>query len=305
MQLDRDKEARHHEEVTLERQRESRKVLEYLQQRQQHRDDDVRDLKSFQSTHIKELKERTTDCDAITAEVARLQHRKNSVSEELAQLRSRHKQQSERDAAFSGAHNVRRIKMVLKKRSDTVRQDLRDDIQMLDRIEAAADERLRAMRQTLQRKFDREALIYEQLEAMYESEAKEMLQRQESIWLQEIGERRVQLDQILSEKVSEITDRIHTKQKTLRAMVEMKEAHLLAIENANKRLKDLMIDQRVDEKKANAVNIGDGGGGKIEQQNVSSSSSSGRTSTDSSVSKYDDMGVKMAPKYGRKKIAWT
>lgn len=303
MQLERDKDALHQEEVTLERQRESRKVLEFLQKRQQHRDDAVRDLKTMQSTHMQELKENTNECDEIAAEVSRLQRYKSNLSDELAQLHNRHQQRAERDASLCGGHNVRRIKLILKHRSDTIRQDLRDDIKMLDRITTTHDERLRTMRDALQRQYEREALIYEQLESMYESEAKQMLQRREAVWLQEIAERRDQLEQVMSGKMASICELIEAKKQSQRNIVGMKEAHILAIENANQRLKDLMIDQRVDEKKASAIDVVCNGA-KADQNDVSSSS--GRSSTTNSTSsKYDEMGVKLAPKFGRKKIAWT
>lgn len=275
-------------QISLERDREARKHLEFLQQRQNQREEELNKLKRFQNDHIVELKSRNEESDRITSEIARLSLNRTKLTRELSELNDTITKRSER---IQHPFNTRRIKIILKQRSEAIRQDLRDDIHLLERIDAFSidgRDRLQSLRSLLAQQSHSEAQIQFQIDAMYESEAKMFLAKQEQIWTAEANARHSKLSSILQEQQQAMDLRIEQLRSKQRSLVEVKESHLLAIDNSNQRLKDLMIDQRSDGNKVQQV-VGHRSEEKICETATASSSAS---------------NLSDAPKFGKKKIAW-
>lgn len=275
-------------QISLERDREARKHLEFLQQRQNQREEELNKLKHFQNDHITELKTQSEESDRITSEIARLTLNKTKLTREFSDLNETITKRSER---IQYPFNSRRIKIILKQRSEAIRKDLRDDIDLLERIDAFSidgRDRLQSLRSSLAQQSHTEAQIQFQIDAMYESEAKNFLVKQEQIWTDEANARHSKLSGFMREQLQAMDLRIEQLRSNQRSLVEVKESHLLAIDNSNQRLKDLMIDQRSDENKVQHV-VGRRSEEKICETATASSSAS---------------NLSDAPKFGRKKIAW-
>lgn len=275
-------------QISLERERESRKHLEFLQERQNKREEELNKLKRFQNDHVTELKSRSEESDRNTSEIARLTLNKTKLTREFSDLNETITKRSER---IQYPFNTRRIKIILKQRSEAIRRDLRDDIDLLERIDAFSidgRDRLQSLRSSLAQQSHTEAQIQYQIDAMYESEAKNFLVKQEQIWKDEANARHSKLSAIVQEQLQAMDFRIEQLRRNQRNIIEQKESHLLAIDNSNQRLKDLMIDQRSDENKVQQV-VGRRSEEKICETAIASSSSS---------------NLSDAPKFGRKKIAW-
>lgn len=286
-QLERDQEKRVTEERQLRLQEEARKHEECLLQRKSKRDDEINDLKSFQSKHIAELKDRQKESDTLRINELKLTQRKEDIASEFEKLNLNARQRKER---ISCPYNVRRIKMILRQRSDSIRQDLKDDIDMLNRISFGYDnEQIGILKEKFEMCYDMEIQKQTQIEAMYESEAKNLLIQQEDLWNQEAEGREKLLKKLISEQLKHIDDEIEYNIRRQRELIEIKEQHLAAVENCSSRLKELLSEQSRDESRSSSrLSVNDftpkNGDGVREQ--------------------LDNLQIN-APKFGRKKIAWT
>lgn len=285
--MERDQEKRESEVRQLRLQEEARKHEEYLMQRRDKRDDEINDLKSFQSKHISEIKERQKESDNLRTSELKLIQRKEDIACELQKLSSVSRQRKER---ISCPFNIRRIKMILRQRSDSIRQDLKDDIEMLNRISFGYEnEQVAVLKEKFELHYDMEIQKQTQIEAMYESEAKHSLAQQEELWNQEADGREKLLTKLIAEQLKNIDDEIEYNIKRQRELIEIKEQHLAAIENCSMRLKELLNEQSRDDSRSSS---------RLSVNDV--------TCKDKDVvhEKFNDLHIS-APKFGRKKIAWT
>ncbi|KAJ6636564.1 hypothetical protein Bhyg_15155 [Pseudolycoriella hygida] len=282
-QLERDQEKRCSEERQLRLQEEARKHEECLLQRKSLRDEEINDLKSFQTEHINEIKDRQKESDDLRSEELRLTQRKADITTEFEKLNLNAR---ERKSRISCPYNVRRIKMILRQRSDAIRQDLKDDIDMLNRISIGVKgEQIELLKDKFELYYDMEIQKQTQIEAMYESEAKHLLLQQEELWNQEAEGREKLLKKLISEQLKNIDDGIEFNLKRQRELIEIKEKHLSAIEDSSKRLKELLNEQSKDDSR-------------------SSSSLSNCHIADTSKN-LEHLQIAGPPKFGRKKIAWN
>lgn len=288
----RDREKQENEERTLRLQQESRKQEEYLNQRMQVREDEIKELKSFQEGHMKEMKEHIREANDLRTEESRLKRRKQEIAQEFAKLDLNARERNER---MQCPYNLRRIKMLLRQRSDSIRRDLKDDIDLLGRISiGCTNEQIDLIKENFEMQYDLEIQKQSQIEAMYESEAKHLLIKQEKIWNQEANGRENLLKKLIAEQIQGIDEHIAYNVQKQCELNEMKESHLKAIENANQRLKDLMADNRVDESKSIY---------KPRQDNSNSMLLVAEELKQSSIK--DTENNVQAPRFGRKKVAWT
>ncbi|KAG4065896.1 hypothetical protein HA402_012574 [Bradysia odoriphaga] len=286
-QVERDQEKRESEIRQLRLQEEARKHEECLMQRRNKRDDEISDLKSFQNKHISEIKARQKESDDLRCNELKLIQRKEDIASEFEKLNSVSRQRKDR---ISCPFNLRRIKMILRQRSDSIRQDLKDDIDMLNRISFGYEnEQIGLLKEKFELHYDMEIQKQTQIEAMYESEAKHSLAQQEELWNQEADGREKLLKKLISEQLKNIDDEIEYNIKRQRELIEIKEQHLAAIENCSMRLKELLNEQSRDESRSSS---------RLSLNDVAP------TSNDVVREKFDNLQIS-APKFGRKKVAWT
>lgn len=305
--MERESEKRAAEERTIRLQEEARKHREHLDERRTKRGDEINDLKQFQDSHMAELNAHNQHSDTLRRSEANLRHCLTTIEQEQRQINRNIMLRAERFKE-TGPFNVRRIKLAIRNRSEAICSDLRDDTAILDRLEiGGSSEQITVLRDMFQQKLDEEKRRQMQVDAMYESEAKQMLATQERVWADEAANRTQRLTHIVDEHCKVVQNALTANLEKQRDVVNIKETHLSAIRMANDRLKDLQADQRKDE--VDEVPRYDDCLDKSNQNGRNQTSSNGsvvdslrKCSITSGSSMSSELSV---PKFGRKKIAWT
>lgn len=324
MQIQNNEERKQQQEYEMRLQQEARKHEAFVTKRNEMRECEIKELRAMQESHVNELKVREHENDEIKTKETCLKKRKSEIQEELENLRQSYTQRKDRAIAL---HNLRRIKMLLRERAEQVRRDLKQDIAVLDKIglEWADSQSICYLRNKFQMQYDLEIQKQTYIEAMYESEAKQCLVKQEKVWMEESQLREQQIRTLLEDCIAELDKEIDTCVHRVRDLIGIRETHLNAIENTNHRLKALLectfdekpiIESKLDNKIVTA---------SIKNNNISRSRPSTavnriiqpdidddddfyrkfrRINEDfMSPSPRSDSPLKI-PEFGRKKIAW-
>uniref|UniRef100_A0A182VW15 Trichoplein keratin filament-binding protein n=1 Tax=Anopheles minimus TaxID=112268 RepID=A0A182VW15_9DIPT len=303
LQLQDEKDRREQQERELKLCEEVRRREELLLEKNRMREQEMKELRSMQEVHMAELKSREQEANDLKMYEVRLKTKKEEMATELEQLRVYNDLRRDRVVAM---HNLRRIKMLLRERSEAVRNDLQHDIQLLQRISidnpASSDsaEGIEYLRRKFQLQHDLEVEQQMTIENMYESEAKHNLSKCEDKWNSEAIIREQQLRCLLEDRLMDFETKLVECTQRQRELIEIREQHIKAIEGANQRLKELMSDKSRDEFVASSNNSQlqdllvqrDGGKeGSDSRKQIPrrpSTQSSQRSSTFSSIFPFDD-----------------
>lgn len=289
MQLQRDCEKRESEDRLLRFQEESRLQEEAFAKRKMYRDAEVDKLKSSQSTHLNELKQRELNSDQLVQDEHKLLKQKKDLIDELKQIECL---SNRRHSEIPSSYNTRRIKMLLRQRSDDIRRNLRDDIDTLCRIGEICQinpEQVHRIKENFEMQYDLEIQKQSQIEAMYESEAKQLLPKEEEQWQNECKMREKLLTQLVKGQLETNEMAIHLNLNKQRELIDIKEQHLSALENLNEQFKMLMHEKEID-KKQNSIHL---------HNNM-------KESDTVKVTKHVQNNDVTGPhKFGKKKIAWN
>lgn len=131
---------------------------------------------------------------------------------------------------------------------------------------------------------------------MYESEAKGALQKQEDKWNEEAMLREQQLKILMDDRVQSLKERINESLRKQNELRNICDTHLKAVEDCNRRLKELMSESLTNGLNETAKLLN----GSNDNNNINGL-----------VKKTDNLMLNgqhyelNAPKFGRKKIAWT
>lgn len=308
LQMEREREKRTAEERALRLHEESRKQREHMDERRSKRKDEIADLKQFQESHLTKLNSYNKDSETLRQTESYLRHSLAAIEQEQRLIQRNLVQRTERSKGL-GPFNVRRIKLALRNRSEAICSDLREDAAILDRLDInASSKEIAGLRDTFQAKHADEKQRQLLVEAMYESEAKQMLATQERAWSEEEASRAKRLTHIVDGHLKTVQDALDTNLNKQRELVRIKETHLNAIQMTNDRLKDLMVDQRkdeVDQRYDNRTQVAD-----YRKETLPPSATTDGCIVDAlrrfSVSSTSSLSSELsAPKYGRKKLAWT
>lgn len=285
-------------ELELKLEAEKRKHESYVQSCSQLRDSEMTQLKTIQESHIQELKLREREAHDTKLLESTMRKKLGELQKEIDAINSINHKRRDRIQAL---HNHRKIKMMMRERSEAIRRDLQQDLNLLDRIsfdsEFDNNEEINYLRQKFQGQHDVEAQNVRQIETMYESEAKESLRKQEDKWNDDAMVRERQLKVLMDDRVQTINDRINELARKHQDLQSLKETHLHAIEECNQRLKQMMSTsllngiREVPSKPIIAPIIVNGHNGIIER-------------TDNLMINGHSYELTV-PKFGRKKIAWT
>lgn len=288
-QMEKEKSDKESEERQLRLRMEERKHQELLNARKLNMETEIADLKQFQEKHMVELKLREQETEKLHSDELRLRQHQTELADELTKLEIQTAQRHER---IRCPHNLRRIKMLLRERSDAIRKDLRFDIDLLDRVPCTSHNQLQIqiVREKFEMQYDLEIQKQTQIEAMYESEAKIELLKLQEIWLKDSLSREKQLRGLIKEQQQIIEAEIDFIVRKQMELVEMRENHRDAIANATERIKHL---QTMD-----AEIVLDGVTDSLRQP---SDTLAGHFCEKMTLGS----DVNQRPKYGRKKIAWT
>lgn len=245
-----------------------------------------------------ELKAREQESQNLQEKEIRLKEQKLETSNELSKLKIHVVQRNER---IMMPYNLRRIKMLLRDRSDAIRRDLKFDIELLGRVALhSSSEKHELLREQFENQYDMEIQRQTQIESMYESEAKVALLKQQEIWLRESQARERLLKDLLREQIDEINSNIVFVQNRQKELLDLRETHRQAIDNANERLKDLLGEQMADENRF-SIRLNGKHSSNSEELNevvdaLEKSVHNGALTINSETCR---------PKFGRKKVAWT
>nr|XP_040228306.2 trichohyalin [Anopheles coluzzii] len=341
LQLQDEKDRREQQERQLKLSEEVRRREELMLEKNRMREQELKELRSMQEMHMAELKSREQEANELKMYEVRLKTKKEEMVNELEQLRVYNDVRRDRVVAM---HNLRRIKMLLRERSEAVRNDLQHDIQLLQRISsdnpASCDsaEGIEYLRRKFQLQYDLEVEQQMTIEGMYESEAKHSLAKCEDKWNSEAIIREQQLRCLLEDRLMDFETKLVDCTQRQRELIDVREQHIKAIEGANQRLKELMSDKSRDEFVTSSNNSelrdllvqrGGGGDGPDRGHPIPrrpSTQSSQRSSTFSSIFPFDDYCKELkltenrtgrpnggtvgapegltAPRFGKKKVAW-
>lgn len=295
-QLQSERQRQQNNELELKLQEEKRKHEAYVQSCSQLRDSELNQLKMLQEGHIQELKLRDREAHDWKLVESTLRKKLSEIQKEIDHISSLNHKRRDRVQALN---NYRKIKMMMRERSEAVRRDLHQDLNLLDRISFDPDfdnnDEINYLRQKFQGQLDSEGQNFKNIETMYESEAKESLKKQEDKWNDDAMVRERQLKVLLDDRVQTINERINECVRKQQDLQSLRETHLKAIEDCNERLKELMhssltngISEAVDKPFAAPVT----------------------NSLRGMVSQTDNLSINghryelALPKFGRKKIAW-
>lgn len=178
---------------------EARKREELLSARKQLRYDEISELQKLQETKIAEVRNYEQQLIELHKQETEAHRNLEQIQSEITKLNAMTKQ---RTNWTSFPHNFRRVKMLLRDRSDTIRNDLRQDIEMLKRIPINHQNQqiIEMLKEKFEMQYDLEIQKQSQIEAMYESEAKESLIEQQEIWVKESNKRIQHLQALLLEQ---------------------------------------------------------------------------------------------------------
>lgn len=278
----------------------ARKHNEVLNSRKYLRNEEVTQLKVIQDNNVDELKAREKESDCLRIERSELVKIKTDIDEEFLNFQENLHLRSE---SIRSSYNMRRIKMLLRDRSDAIRKDLKYDIDLLQRIsvydkgDAAS---LDLLREKFEMQYDLEIQKQGFIEAMYESEAKIALIKQQEVWLTDSKTRERLLKGLIGECMQKNDSAIAHIEKRLQELDGIRKTHRQAIDDTIERIKDLMREQKMDDSKV-VVNV-------VDLEDAPSSDANGnlvphRNGVEKEI---EEIVINSGrPKFGRKKIAWT
>lgn len=293
---------------------ELRKDDERSSARKAARDEEIAQLKEFQEQHLAELKLRESETEKLRKDEVELRECEKQLKAELANLNLHVNQRHER---IKVSHNLRRIKLQLKNMSESILKDLYYDIGVLDRLSSyyhTDDQQIRRVRDKFEIECDLEVQQQRHIEAMYESEAKVYVIRQQEIWLKESQGRERILRELIDDQTHQVNNEIDYIVTRQRELGDLRNSLRRSIDSANDRIKSLLGANSIDDEQRikSAENI------RKSLTPVLSNPNTAREDTHSEICLPDLFSKAMSiadsidspitsgrPRFGRKKIAWT
>jgi trichoplein keratin filament-binding protein len=291
------------QKLELELEHEKRKHEAYVQSCQQLRDSEINQVRSLHENNICELKLRERELHDAKMTENVLRKKLGEVQKELEGITSTNNKRRDRIQAL---HNFRRIKMLMKERSDAIKRDIAQDLNLLDRIsfdkDFDNDEEIKYLKEKFHGEFDNEVQNLKHIECMYESEAKDAFKKQEEKWNDEAMVREQQLKVIVDDRMQTLNERINQSVRTQQELCGIREQHLKAIEDCNRRLKELMSESL-------SSGLNDVARKTLKESTANENNSN--SNLNGIIRKTDNLMINghhyqlTAPRFARKKVAWT
>lgn len=293
---------------------ELRKDEERLSARKAERDGELAELKQFQEQQMVELKSREHETEKLRKDEIELHECEKQLKTELANLNLHVIQRHER---IKVSHNLRRIKLQLKNLSESVLKDLHYDLGALERLSTyyhTDDQQIARVREKFEIQCDLEVQKQRHIEAMYESEAKVYVIRQQEIWMKESQEREKILRDLIDDQIHQVNNEIDFIRTRQRELSDLRESLRRSIDSANDRIKSLLgANSNDDEQRIkSAENM------RKSLTPVLNTPNSAREDSQSEICLPDlftkalsiagsiDSSIDSGrPRFGRKKVAWT
>lgn len=286
-QMEKEKHEKEMDERRIRLSEEARKREELLSARKQLRYGEISELQKLQEKKLGDVRGYEQQLTELHKQEMDLRRNLEQIGDELSKLESTKNQRIDR---ISLPHNFRRIKMLLRDRSDVIRNDLRQDIEMLKRIPLnhQNEQMIRMLRENFEMQFDLEIQKQAQIEAMYESEAKESLFKQQEIWTKDSNKRLQHLHVLLVDQEQHIQSEIDFVVRRQTEVADDRESCRKLADDAVERIRNLRkIDEEDDRVSLGTDFVDDLSEAVQENITIRSTNDSAR------------------PKHGRKKVVWT
>lgn len=297
-QLENERQKKENNILELKLHEEQRKHEDYMTSCNKQRENELAQVKSLQEDHVEELKHRDREVHDLKLTENTLRKKLEEIKKEIGNMQATNNKRRDRMQAL---HNYRKIKMMLRERSEAVRRHLLQDMSLLDRLsfdpEFDNNEEINFLKLKIQGQHDKEVKNCRFLETMYESEAKEAMNKQIQQWDDEAMVRERQLHLLMEDRLQAVSERINACARRQKEVEEMRNVHMKAIDNSTARLRELMD-----------ATMSNGLRDASLQPFVRDSSTN---HVDGMIKKTNDLIINdipsklCLPKYGRKKVAWT
>ncbi|KAL7730035.1 hypothetical protein ACLKA6_009323 [Drosophila palustris] len=215
-------------------------------ERQLIREQEIKDIRALQETHVAELKQRQEQADKLKEEeqhfrlfLTELEKEKQLLEESTAMMLQR--------ADVSQAYNLKKIKIFIRNRSDAFRKQISLCINLLERMAkyAVKTEELQHQLDKCKQQLQDEAVAYSKIEAMYESEAKYLLQRCEETWREQHLQRFGEITKIIEQEQQLLSGMLRENVAEQQSLIELRSTHLAGIEQTTKQLEHLNKEQEL------------------------------------------------------------
>ncbi|EDV43203.1 uncharacterized protein Dana_GF18372, isoform B [Drosophila ananassae] len=319
-------------ERKLQLQKEIHRTEQAHKELQRIREQQIRELRALQESHMAELRERQAEADKLKEE----EHHFNLFLSEL----DKERQLLEESTALvmqrpdaGHAFNLKKIKVFIRQRSEATRKQISLCINLLQRMSkyVVKKEELQALLKKYRTQMEDEELACVQIETMYESEAKYNLQRCEDAWREQHMQRYTELSEFIDQEKSSLGELLQENVNQQQTVVELRSQNLTGIEQANKQLEQLNqeplevppLSSAIDESESQAAFVPEEASSCAEVERKVSDSFSNlnldvwqdmpptRGGPDSPrLSKTRSLNVvtpqtAAPPKFARKRVAWT
>lgn len=209
-------------------------------ERQQIREQEIKEIRALQETHVAELKQRQEQADKLKEEeqhfrlfLSELEKEKQLLEESTSMMLQR--------PDISHAFNLKKIKIYIRNRSDAYRKQIELCINLLERMSkyAVKSEEVQQQLDKCKLQLEAELTASSQIDSMYESEAKSTLSRCEDTWREEHLQRFRNINSLIEKEQQLLSGMLHESVEEQQQLVDLRATHLAGIEQTNKQLEQL------------------------------------------------------------------
>ncbi|KAH8232664.1 hypothetical protein KR032_011399 [Drosophila birchii] len=232
-------------ERQLQLQQEINRTEQAQKERQQIREQQLRELRALQESHMSELRLRQQEAEKLKEEeqqfrlfLGELDKEKELLEESTGLVIRR--------ADAGHAFNLKKIKVFIRQRSEASRKQISLCINLLQRMATyvVKAEELQVLLSKYRSDLEKEELACTQIETMYESEAKYNLQRCEETWREQHLQRYGELSKLIEQEKVSLGELLQANVMQQQTVVELRSQHLTGIEQANKQLEQLSNEEQ-------------------------------------------------------------
>lgn len=252
-------------------------------ERQQIREQEIKEIRGLQETHVAELKQRQEQAEKLKEEeqhfrlfLSELEKEKQLLEESTSMMLQR--------PDISQAFNLKKIKIYIRTRSDAYRKQIELCINMLERMckYAVKSEEVQQQLAKCKQQLEAEQMASSQIDAMYESEAKSTLERCEDTWREEHLQRFRLINGLIENEQQLLSGMLHESVEEQKQLVELRSTHLAAIEQTNKQLEQLSKEETLSSPRdvdSMAGDMAGSGGDAVSARGSASASASASTAS--------------------------
>ncbi|XP_023178461.2 trichoplein keratin filament-binding protein [Drosophila hydei] len=227
-------------------QQEMSRTEQAQKERQLIREQEIKDIRALQESHMAELKERQGQAEKLKQEeqnfrlfITELEKEKSLLEESTALML--------RQSDVKQAFNQKKIKIFIRNRNEAFCKQILLCINLLERIAkyAIRTEQLQGVLNKCKDQLENEKLAANQIDTMYESEAKYQLQKCEENWREQHLQRFGDINRIIEQEQQLLSGMLRENVTEQESIVELRATHIAGIEQATKKLEQLIKEDEL------------------------------------------------------------